>query len=113
MSAFARRKETSSTTQTRNKRIAAEYGCILTGRRDGVDPAHWPVRQSQGAGWGLLEFVPLSRYWHERLDAGDPLAARLVSTAARRYWECIIRRYPEEYLGPPERVKEVMDELSR
>jgi len=91
----------------RNVRIAAEHGCILTGRSDGIDPAHVPYRRSHGAGWGLLEFVPLARSWHTRYDAGDPLAIALVSISALGYYRRVLRRYPHEYLGPDWLIEEV------
>ena len=92
----------------RNKEIAAAYGCILhPGEMDGLDPAHWPLRRSQGAGWGLLEFVPLCRVWHRRLDTGDPVAAKLVDVAARVYYRQMLQLHPMHYLGPEERVAEV------
>jgi hypothetical protein len=97
--------------EERGLRLVREYPCILTGWRGQVDLAHWPKRRSQGAGWGVLEVVPLRRDWHRRLDEGDEVAAVLVSIAANAHHARILKRVKAErldvYLGPEERVREV------
>ena len=99
----------STARKNENKRIAEQHGCILTGKTEGIDPAHWPLRRSQGAGWGLLEFVPLASRFHRALDqeAPDPALIALVDGAARLYYRRMLRFYPDCYLGPPERIEEV------
>ena len=95
------------TVKRRNVRLASDHGCILTGRPDGIDSAHVPYRQSEGAGWGLLEFVPLTRHWHELYDAGDAWAVELVNHGALMYYVHVLHKYPQEYLGPEWRIAEV------
>jgi len=97
-----------------NKRIANAHGCIMTGVRDDIDPAHCPHRQSHGAGWGLLEFVPLSRYWHRRYDDPTDRAATAIVEASARFYHARMLRQHEGflYMGPPERIEEVRSWMS-
>ena len=90
-----------------NKTIAAEHGCIITGRKDGIDPAHLPYSQKDGAGWGLLEFVPLDHYLHRAYDLGDPHVIRMVDLCSRLYYDMMLRTHQDMYLGPEWRIEQV------
>ena len=94
----------------RNVRIAAEQGCVHCGRMDGIDPAHYPTRRSHGAGWGLLEFMPLCHSQHTLLDSNNPAVQRYVASLAHTYYNRMYRLFrgdPKIYFGPPERIEEV------
>jgi len=96
----------------RNKRIAEEHGCILCGRHDGIDPAHYPIRRSQGAGWGLLEFIPLCHGTHYRLDNNllEPYELQVLDSCAMLYYKKVLRAHRDDasvYLGPDRRIREV------
>ncbi len=92
----------------RAKRINSEQPCLVCGRY-GVDPAHHPVRRSHGAGWGLLEIIPLCRAHHRRLDEGGEVWERIIEPLAadyhRRMYLC--HNSTDVYLGPEERVREI------
>ena len=92
--------------------IAADNGCIHCGKRDGIDPAHFPKRRSQGAGWGLCEFVPLCREQHTLYDTGkmSTRALAVLAEVAKRYYTrmyLVYRDDPKTYLGPPELIQEM------
>lgn len=96
----------------RAKRINSEQPCLVCGHY-GVDPAHWPVRRSHGAGWGLLEIIPLCRFHHRVLDFSVGPWRGIIEELAAHYHRRMYLCYNETsvYLGPEARVKEVVDGL--
>ena len=99
------------TSKARNVRIHAEQGCIICQKKDGIDPAHWPTRRGHGAGWGLLEFLPLCRREHRLLDDGDPVTVSMIEQLAPVYYRRMYLAYrhdPKIDMGPQERIEEVM-----
>lgn len=97
--------------KARNVRIAAEQGCIICQKKEGIDPAHWPIRRSHGAGWGLLEFVPLCRREHRLLDNGDPVTVTMIEQLAPIYYRRMYRAYQDDSkidFGPDKILEEVL-----
>jgi len=68
----------------RAKQITHEQPCLVCGKY-GVDAAHYPLRRSHGAGWGLLEVVPLCRLHHRLLDEGNETWKKIIAPLADRY----------------------------
>jgi hypothetical protein len=100
-------------TQPSNHDIVCSHACLLS-RRYGVDPAHWPVRRSQGGGDGLLEMVPLVRYWHRLLDDYDPFTRRIIALPAVVFWYQMWYNHGRtHYLGPEARIEEVLAECKK
>ena len=94
-----------------NLALVRTFPCLITGGRS--DPCHYPRRRSQGGDDGLLNLIPLSRPWHERLDTFDPFTVRTVEKLAARHFKLIMIQYAYHYLGSDERIQEVRDSSDR
>lgn len=97
-------------TQIRAKRaksITHEQPCLVCGKY-GVDAAHYPVRRSHGAGWGLLEIIPLCRFHHRLLDEGSEVWKNIIGEVADRYHRRMYLCYhnTDVYLGTEEEVND-------
>jgi hypothetical protein len=96
--------------------ILSANGCVIHPGEYMVDPAHYPIRRSQGAGWGALEVIPLCRRWHDRYDNHrlTLVESFVLHTVADEYLRRVYRQYkddPKVYLGPPETARYYEQEI--
>lgn len=103
----------SGTDKKRTKEILRHQPCLVCGHPDD-DPAHWPTRRSQGAGWGLLEVIPLCRFHHRKLDAYEPSWVDIVGFLGEEFHGRMYLCYKDSglYLGPEDRIEEVRCRLT-
>lgn len=89
--------------------IVHQQPCLVCGRY-GVDAAHWPVRRSHGAWWGLLEVIPLCRPHHDLLDSYARPWPEIVGQLGAEYHRRMFALHRDEnvYLGDDERIREVL-----
>lgn len=93
----------------RVRAIIKQQPCLVCGVADGIDCAHYPRRQAQGAGWGLLEVLPLCRYHHRLLDDYVAPWPEIIATLASDFHSRMLSCYTDVvYMGPEERVEEVV-----
>jgi hypothetical protein len=72
------------------------------------------VKRSGLATDGLLEMVPLTRDEHELAEKNDPWTLAFIASNAPAYFKRIYLTYHggQCYLGPPERVAEVREQVT-
>lgn len=95
-----------------NLQVVKCWPCIMTGGFP-VDPAHYPIRRSHLGNDGLFNLIPLSRYWHDKLDNYNMTDAEMLALegAAHRHWKRIANMKDNYYMGTPERVAEILEEM--
>ena len=68
--------------------------CLICHSDPAGDAHHWPVRKGHGAGYGLLEIVPMCRRDHDIAHNGDHRVLRQLARAGALY-----NAYLKEVLG--------------
>lgn len=88
--------------------IVRREPCLVDGKY-GVDPAHWPERRSHGAGYGLLEMLPLCREHHRLLDEGSGPWEDIIERLGKAYHVRQEKVYRNSglYMGPTDRIEAV------
>lgn len=76
-----------------DRKLVRGLTCLLCGR-PGVDPHHYPVRKSGGAGFSMDEMVPLCRHHHDLYHRGDAQTA-IDLRAASEYYFRMVKRWKE------------------
>ena len=84
----------------RNKTYIRSLPCLVTGRY-GSDPAHFPLRRSQGGRDSLLNLVPLCRDWHRKVDDYQQPYRGIVEELALEFHKRLVasEAFTEDELG--------------
>lgn len=76
-----------------DRKTVRGMGCLLCGK-PGVDPHHYPIRKSGGAGFSMDEMVPLCRKHHDLFHRGDA-QTEIDLKEASVYYLRMVKRWKE------------------